>query len=150
MPHRASHAVRAAARGFTLIEVLIAASILSVAALASLELLSRSDAQGLTARRLALASVEAERVLAESAALVKQQKSAERREVLDATVAAEALTGCTAKVREQRESMAVTERSGTAMRVPVVRVTAEICDPAGAPLVTIERVIPTGVAEAAP
>lgn len=134
-------------RGFTLVEVLIAASILAVAALAALELLSRSDSDSLYARRLALASVEAERLLAESASLVKEQQTATRSEKLDGTVAAEALGGCTAFVREYRENLSVTDRSGASMRVPVVRLTAEIVDPSGNSLVSLERVVPTGTAE---
>ena len=46
--------------GLTLIEVLVAAVILSVAALAALELLASTDAASLAARRVALASIEAE------------------------------------------------------------------------------------------
>ena len=125
----------------------MAAAILAVAALAALELLSRSDSESLYSRRLALASVEAERILAESAELVKGQRTATRRETLDSTVAAEALGGCTAVVREFRENLAVTDRSGASMRVPVVRLTAEILDPEGKSLVSLERVVPTGVAE---
>ncbi len=128
----------------------MAAAILAVAALAALELLSRSDSESLYSRRLALASVEAERILAESAELVKDQRPAARRETLDSTVAAEALGGCTAVVREIRENMSVTDRSGATMRVPVVRLTAEITDPSGNSLVSLERIVPTAAAEDAP
>jgi len=128
----------------------VAAAILAVAALASLELLSRSDSESLYSRRLALASVEAERILAESAELVKDQRTAARRESLDSTTAAEALGGCTAVVREVRENMSVTDRSGATMRVPVVRLTAEITDPSGNSLVSLERIVPTAAAEVAP
>ena len=128
----------------------MAAAILAVAALAALELLSRSDSESLYSRRLALASVEAERILAESAELVKGQRTATRRETLDSTVAAEALGGCTAVVREIRENMSVTDRSGATMRVPVVRLTAEITDPSGNSLVSLERIVPTAAAEDAP
>lgn len=128
----------------------MAAAILAVAALAALELLSRSDSESLYSRRLALASVEAERILAESAELVKDQRTAARRETLDSTIAAEALGGCTAVVREFRENMSVTDRSGATMRVPVVRLTAEITDPSGNSLVSLERIVPTAAAEDAP
>ena len=124
--------------------MLIASVILSVAALAALELLSRSDAESLFARRQALASVEAERMLTEAAAAVKSQKSAAHSGKLDPGIAAEALSGCTATVREARETMAL----DPATRVSVVRVTAEIRDPAGGMLVAIDRVVPTAPAEA--
>jgi prepilin-type N-terminal cleavage/methylation domain-containing protein len=141
---------RTRAGGFTLIEVLVAAAILAIAALAALELLSRSDAASLYSRRLALATVEAERILAESAELVKEQRAAAKRETLDSSIAAEALNGCTAVVREFRENMSVTDRSGAVMRVPVIRLTAEIADPDGNALVSLERVVPTAAAEDAP
>ena len=48
-------------RGLTFVEVMIAASILAIAAMASLELLAASDATSLGARRQALAAIEAER-----------------------------------------------------------------------------------------
>lgn len=133
-------------RGLTLIEILIASVILSVAALAALELLSRSDAGSLHARRLALASVEAERILEESAVAVKAARTGARNDTLDAGVAAEALGGCTATVRESRERMTI----GAAARVPVARLVAEIRDPAGNLLVSLERVVPTAAAEDAP
>ena len=133
-------------RGLTLIEILIASVILSVAALAALELLSRSDASSLHARRLALASVEAERILEESAVAVKSARSGARNETLDRSMAAEALGGCTATVRETRERLTI----GSAVRIPVARLVAEIRDPGGNLLVTLERVVPTAAAEDAP
>lgn len=133
-------------RGLTLIEILIASVILSVAALACLELLSRSDASSLHARRLALASVEAERILEESAVAVKSARSGARSDTLDRGASAEALGGCTATVRESHERLTI----GSAARVPVARLVAEIRDPAGQLLVTLERVVPTAAAEDAP
>lgn len=137
-------------RGLTLIEVLVASVILSVAALAALEMLARNDSSSLFARRQALASVEAERLLSEAAAAVKSQNSAAKSEELDAGTAAEALGGCTATVRETRELMSIKAADGGAVRVPVVRLTAEIRDPAGNELVSLERVVPTAAAEDAP
>ena len=137
-------------RGLTLIEVLIASVILSVAGLAALELLARSDSSSLFARRQALASVEAERILNDAATLVKSQRSAAHSEELDAANAAEALGGCVATVREAREVMSITSAGGGSVRVPVVRLTAEICDPSGNPLVALEPLVPTPAAEEAP
>jgi prepilin-type N-terminal cleavage/methylation domain-containing protein len=140
-----------ARRGLTFIEVLIASAILSVAALAALELLSRSDAASLFARRQALAAVEAERILAEAADAVKAERSAARDdEPLDAGSSAEALGGCTARVREVREEISLSHGNGARARVPVVRVLAEIHDPEGRMLVSLERIVPTAAAEDAP
>lgn len=139
-----------ARRGLTLIEVLIASVILSVAGLAALELLARSDSSSLFARRQALASVEVERILSDAATLVKSQRSAAHSEELDAANAAEALGGCVATVREAREVMSIKSADGGSVRVPVVRLTAEIRDPSGNPLVALERAVPTAAAEEAP
>ncbi len=136
-------------RGLTLLEVLIASVILSVAGMAALELLARSDAASLFSRRQALASVEAERILGEAAEQVKSQHSATRRGELDAGTSAEALGGCTATVSEAREVMSVGNTGAAAMRVAVTRITAEIRDPSGNLLVAIERVVPTAAAEEA-
>ena len=46
--------------------------------------------------------------------------------------------------------LAVTDRSGAVMRVPVIRLTAEIADPDGNALVSLERVVPTAAAEDVP
>ena len=144
-PHPPAH------RGLTFIEVLIASAILSVAALAALELLSRSDAASLFARRQALAAVEAERILSEAADAVKAERSATREdEPLDVSSSAEALGGCTARVREVREEISLSHGNGARARVPVVRVVAEIHDPEGRTLVSLERIVPTAAAEGAP
>ena len=144
-PHPRAH------RGLTFIEVLIASAILSVAALAALELLSRSDAASLFARRQALAAVEAERILSEAADAVKAERSAARvDEPLDVSSSAEALGGCTARVREVREEISLSHGNGARARVPVVRVVAEIHDPEGRTLVSLERIVPTAAAEGAP
>ncbi len=144
-PHPRAH------RGLTFIEVLIASAILSVAALAALELLSRSDAASLFARRQALAAVEAERILSEAADAVKAERSATREdEPLDVSSSAEALGGCTARVREVREEISLSHGNGARARVPVVRVVAEIHDPEGRTLVSLERIVPTAAAEGAP
>ncbi len=135
------------ARGLTLIEVLVASVILSVAGAASLELLSRSDSASLFARRQALASVEAERMLSDAAVLVKANKSAARQGELDAGSSAEALGGCSVAVHETREMLSIANAGAASVRVAVVRLTAEIRDPSGDALVTIERIVPVGSAE---
>lgn len=136
-------------RGLTLIEVLIASVILSVAALAVLELLSRGDSESLDSRRRALASVEAERLLAEASESVKAQRNAERTLQLDSSLSAEALGGCTATIHQQSDMLSLQSTAGT-VRMPVVRLVAEIVDPNGEPIVSLERVVPTAAAEVRP
>jgi Tfp pilus assembly protein PilV len=63
--------IRRRSAGLTFLEVIIAASILSIAAIAVLELLASSDSIGLTARRQALAAIEAERALEMCAEAIK-------------------------------------------------------------------------------
>jgi len=140
------HNPPALARGITLVEVLVATVILAVAGLAALELLSRTDAASLHARRQALASVEAERLLESAAADVREERPGARSEAFEPGVAAEALSGCTATVRERREEMPIGDSLGGTQRVPVVRLEAEVRDPSGASLVSLERVVPVGAA----
>ncbi|MEY3027582.1 MAG: hypothetical protein RL136_10 [Planctomycetota bacterium] len=150
MPFHLHHRPTAVRRGLTLIEVLIASVILAVAGLAALELLSQSDANSLFARRQALAAVEAERMLEESAELVRQRQSAQRSARLDDGDAAEALVGCHAEIREARDRVGLGHSGRTEVRVDVVRLTAEILDPRGNSLVRLERMVPTAIAEEAP
>ena len=129
--------------GLTLVEVLVAAVILAVAALAALDMLARNDAASLFARRQALASVEAERLLSEAATAVKAHHSAAKSEELDAGSAAEALGGCSATVSESRESMSIGVADGQSVSMPVVKLVAEVRDPSGALLAILERVVPS-------
>jgi len=145
--HRRTHALHAAsARGLTLVEVLIATVILAVAGLAALELLSRTDATSLHARRQALAAVEAERLLETAVEDIRHDRSGGRTEDFEPGVAAEALGGCVATVREAREEIALPDPNGSTRRVPVVRLQAEVRDPSGASLVSLERIVPVGSA----
>ncbi|MFM2164931.1 MAG: hypothetical protein RL325_1368 [Planctomycetota bacterium] len=134
----------AVARGLTLVEVLVATVILAVAGLAALELLSRTDAASLHARRQALAAVEAERLLESAAADVRVDRPGARSEEFEPGVAAEALSGCTARVRETRGELSVGDPAGGTQRLPVVRLEAEVRDPSGASLVSLERIVPVG------
>jgi len=138
--------LRTAPRGLTLVEVLVATVILAVAGLAALEVLARSDASSLHARRQALAAVEAERMLESAAVDVRSERPAARSEEFEPGVAAEALGGCVATVREQREELSVRDAAGTPHRMPVVRLQAEVKDPSGASLVSFERIVPVATA----
>ena len=53
-------------------------------------------------------------------------------------------------VREVREEISLSHGNGARARVPVVRVVAEIHDPEGRTLVSLERIVPTAAAEGAP
>ena len=93
---------------------------------------------------------EAERMLEESAELVRQRQSAQRSARLDDGDAAEALVGCHADIREARDRVGLGHSGRTEVRVDVVRLTAEILDPRGNSLVRLERMVPTAIAEEAP
>jgi prepilin-type N-terminal cleavage/methylation domain-containing protein len=88
------NARRQGARGLTLIEVVIAASILSIAAIAVLELFASSDAVGLAARRQALAAFEAERILESCAQAIKDGDALPPIASLQGGMQGEALAGC--------------------------------------------------------
>lgn len=134
------------ARGLTLVEVLIATVILAVAGLAALEMLARSDANSLFARRQALAAVEAERMLESAVEDVRNERTGGRTEEFERGRAAEALSGCVATVREAREEISLPDPDGGNRRMPVVRLQAEVRDPSGASLVSLERIVPVGAA----
>lgn len=130
------------AGGITLVEVLVAAAILSVAALAALELLATSDATALAARREAMASVEAERALAEAARSIRDGREPSTRRVIDHHAGGETLAGCAVEVRSIRENRAVSSLGANPTQVPIVRLTAEVTSPDGESLAMLERVVP--------
>ena len=130
------------ARGLTLIEVLVAAAILSVAALAALELLATSDAAALAARREAMASVEAERALADAAEALRNGREPSIRRVIDQESGGETLAGCALEVRAIRESRAVGALGANTAEIPIARLIAEVTSPDGTTLAILERVAP--------
>jgi prepilin-type N-terminal cleavage/methylation domain-containing protein len=131
---------RCARRGLTLIEVLVAAVILSIAALAALDLLAATDAASLAARRIALASIEAERALITAAAAVHDGRDAATRWTLDGEGAGEALASCSVEVRATRELCSVTRADGNAVRLPMIRLIAQVTGPDGVAIATLERI----------
>ena len=132
-------------RGITLVEVLVAAAILSVAALAALELLATSDAAALAARREAMASVEAERALAEAAEAVRDGREPSTRRVIDHDAGGETLAGCAVEVRSIREHRAIHSFGANPTQVPITRLTAEVTSPDGETLAMLERVAPRDI-----
>ncbi len=130
------------ARGLTLIEVLVAAAILSVAALAALELLATSDAAALAARREAMASVEAERALADAAESLRNGREPSIRRVIDQESGGETLAGCALEVRAIREVRAVGALGADSAEIPIARLIAEVTSPDGTTLAILERVAP--------
>ena len=145
---RSSHT--RARSGLTLIEVLVASVILSIAGLAALELLASGDAASLHARRHAMASVEAERALSHAADAVRNNRSANSSELIPANDGSEALAGCTVTVSEIHEFTRLASGSGSMVRVPVVRLVAEVTTEDGALLASVERLAPHGAAEVEP
>ena len=75
-----------------------AASILSIAALAVLELFSSTDAAGLATRRQTLAAAEAEQALEACARAIKEGSAMPRAETLQSGMQGEALGGCVLRV----------------------------------------------------
>lgn len=135
-------------RGLTFIEVMIAASILTIAALASLELLAKSDASNLFARRQALAAIEAERTLAIVSDLVKEGKSIPDSATLSAGLVGEALGGCTITVTGT-PTVVTFDLPGTIagganrqVQMLVNNLVAQVEDPDGDVIVTLERPVP--------
>ncbi len=147
---RVSARVRHARAGLTLIEVLVASVILSIAGLAALELLASGDAASLYARRHAMASVEAERALSTAAETVRHNQSASCSEIIPANDGSEALAGCTVTVTEIHEFTRLASGNGSMVRVPVVRLIAEVTTADGALLASVERLAPHGAAEIEP
>ena len=134
--------------GLTFLEVIIAASILSIAAIAVLELLASSDSIGLTARRQALAAVEAERALEMCAEAIKDGAALPSTASLQTGMQGEALGGCALSIAATN----VTEEftippagpTGSPRAVPIrLRfLVATVEAPDGEVLVRLERAVP--------
>ena len=135
-------------RGLTFVEVMIAASILAIAAMASLELLAASDATSLTARRQALAAIEGERALSTVADIVRKGGSIPSASAMSESLVGEALGGCTVRMTGTPAVVSFTIPSATPDGPPrvvdlsVVNLVVEILDPAGETLVEFERAVP--------
>ncbi|MDI9404552.1 MAG: hypothetical protein QM516_11830 [Limnohabitans sp.] len=136
--------------GLTLVEVLVAAAILSVAAIAALELLASTDLVAREARRQALASVEAERALTMVADEVRQTGragvTASMRQVFTPENGGESLAGCTLSIRVERANASFRTGddriSGSASQASIMRLIAEVLDEHGRVLTTLERPAP--------
>jgi prepilin-type N-terminal cleavage/methylation domain-containing protein len=135
-------------RGLTFVEVMIAASILAIAAMASLELLAASDSTSLAARRQALAAIEAERALSTVADAVRQGGTIPNAETLSDGLVGEALGGCSMTMVGNPSVVSFTIPSATPNGPPrevdlsVMNLVAEVLDPAGETLVRFERAVP--------
>ncbi|MEY3142084.1 MAG: hypothetical protein RLY21_577 [Planctomycetota bacterium] len=140
--------IRRRSAGLTFLEVIIAASILSIAAIAVLELLASSDSVSLTARRQALAAVEAERALETCAQAIKDGDDLPPTASLQTGMQGEALAGCTLAVVATN----ITEEftippagpSGSPRAVPIKLrfLVATVEAPDGDLLVRLERAVP--------
>lgn len=145
--HTKVHA-RTRSAGLTFLEVIIAASILSIAAIAVLELLASSDSVSLTARRQALAAVEAERALETCAQAIKDGENLPAAASLQSGMQGEALMGCTLAVATSN----ITEEftippagpTGSPRAVPIKLrfLVATVEAPDGDVLVRLERAVP--------
>ena len=135
-------------RGLTFVEVMIAASILAIAAMASLELLAASDATSLTARRQALAAIEGERALSTVAETVRGGGAIPSTKAMSEALVGEALDGCTVRMTGTPAVVSFTIPSATPDGPPrvvdlaVVNLVVEILDPSGETLVEFERAVP--------
>ncbi len=139
---------RCRSAGLTFLEVIIAASILSIAAIAVLELLASSDSVSLTARRQALAAVEAERALETCAQAIKDGDDLPTTASLQTGMQGEALAGCTIAVAATN----ITEEftippagpTGSPRAVPIKLrfLVATVEAPDGETLVRLERAVP--------
>jgi len=139
---------KARLRGLTFIEVMIAAAILSIAAIASLELLASSDSSGLFTRRQAMAAIEAERALGVASDAVKKGESIPDSATLSSGMVGEALVGCTLRVTGHVMTVNFTIPSATAggpsrqVALEVNNLVAEVLDSDGQLVVTLERPVP--------
>lgn len=135
-------------RGLTFIEVVIAASILSIAAIAVLQLLSSSDSVSLIARRQALAAVEAERALETCAQAILDGDNLPDNTALQAGMRGEALVGCTltVAVTNMTEEFTIPPAgpSGSPRAVPIKLrlLAATVESPDGETVVRLERAVP--------
>jgi len=136
------------ARGLTLIEVVVAASILAIAAIAVLELLSSGDRVGLTARRQALAAIEAERALEACAEALKAGQDLPDGKTLQSGMQGEALLGCVLRVsatnRVEDLTIPPAQPKGDMQTVSVnIRLLVATVDSEdGEQLVSLERAVP--------
>ncbi len=135
-------------RGLTFLEVVVAASILAIAALGVLELLASSDRAGLTARRQALAVVEAERALAACADAIRRGRDLPAMASLQGGMRGEALDGCTVSVStmELTEEFVIPPRGPSGdprvVDVDLILLVATVETANGEVLVTLERAVP--------
>lgn len=135
-------------RGLTFVEVMIAASILAIAAMASLELLASSDSTSLAARRQALAAIEAERALSTVADAVRRGDPIPNAATLSDGLVGEALGGCSMTMVGNPTLVSFTIPSATPNGPPrevdlsVMNLVVEVLDPAGETLVQFERAVP--------
>jgi len=140
-------------RGLTFLEVVFAAAILGIAALAALELLASTDNASLFSRRQALAAVEAERALMVASDAVKAGQSVPDAKSLSAALGGEALAGCTIEVQgnEMDVDFIIPSTTGNPAheRVVTLRISnlvATVTDSTGDLLVRMERPVPLSTA----
>jgi prepilin-type N-terminal cleavage/methylation domain-containing protein len=135
-------------RGLTFIELVIAASILSIAAIAVLQLMSSSDSVSLIARRQALAAVEAERALETCAQAILDGDNLPDNTALQAGMRGEALVGCTltVAVTNMTEEFTIPPAgpTGSPRAVPIKLrlLAATVESPDGETVVRLERAVP--------
>ena len=135
-------------RGLTFIVVVVAASILSIAALAALELLASTDAVNLAARRQALAAVEAEQALAICAESVKNGDGVPAASAYNTGMRGEALAGCSIVVTSTLSTVNFTippsgptgEQQILPMQIRLL--VATVVTPEGETIVSLERPVP--------
>lgn len=136
-------------RGLTFLEVVFAAAILGIAALAALELLASTDNASLFSRRQALAAVEAERALMVASDAVKAGQTIPSSEALSEALGGEALVGCviTVTANEIDVDFTIPSTSGNPADDQIVtlrisNLVATVTDADGDLLVRMERPVP--------
>lgn len=139
---------RSRSAGLTFLEVMIAASILAIAAIAVLELLASSDSVSLAARRQALAAVEAERALETCAQAIKDGDDLPTTASLQTGMQGEALGGCELSVAVSNitEDFVIPPAgpTGDTRTVPIKLrfLVATVETPDGETLIRLERAVP--------
>lgn len=136
-------------RGLTFLEVVFAAAILGIAALAALELLASTDNASLFSRRQALAAVEAERALMVASDAVKAGQTIPSSEALSEALGGEALADCIIAVtsNEIDVDFTIPSTSGNPADDQIVtlrisNLVATVTDSDGDLLVRMERPVP--------
>jgi prepilin-type N-terminal cleavage/methylation domain-containing protein len=136
-------------RGLTFLEVVFAAAILGIAALAALELLASTDNASLFSRRQALAAVEAERALMVASDAVKAGQSIPTSEALSEALGGEALADCVIAVtaNEIEVDFTIPSTSGDPADDQIVtlrisNLVATVTDADGDLLIRMERPVP--------